>query len=90
MDRVFQQHSELEQLRDRNYVTVFVNFSKENKNEEFLSRYPKVAGYPHLFVLQNDGKLLHSQETSALEQGNGYNSRRMREFLLKWAPASRN
>ena len=86
MDNFFHEHADLEALLEKNYVVVYVNFSPENKNEAVLSRYPKVAGYPHLFVLDGTGKLLQSEDTSVLEEGKGYNAERMREFLLKWAP----
>ena len=86
MDNFFHEHADLADLREKNYVLVFVNFSPDNKNEAVLSRYPKVAGYPHLFVLDNEGKLLQSQDTSVLEEGRGYNEERMRAFLVKWAP----
>jgi hypothetical protein len=61
-----------------------VNFSPDNENKAFLSRYPKVAGYPHLFVLDKTGKLLHSQDTALLESGKSYSRERMKAFLLKW------
>ncbi len=86
MDTFFTQHPDLAELREKNYVLVFVNYSPENKNEAVLSKYPKVAGYPHLFVLDPKGKLLQSQDTSVLEEGRGYNEQRMREFLINWAP----
>ena len=41
-----------------------VNWSKENKNEALLSKWPKIDGYPHLFVLDADGRLVHSQDTA--------------------------
>jgi hypothetical protein len=46
----------------------------------------KVPGYPHFFVLESDGKLLHSQGTSELEEGQSYNLKRMTDFIEKWAP----
>jgi hypothetical protein len=42
--------------------------------------------YPHLFVLDQDGMLLHSQDTSVLEEGPSYNLDKMTGFLKKWAP----
>jgi hypothetical protein len=63
-----------------------VNWSEETPNEKFLSRFPKVAGYPHLFVLDANGQLLRSQNTAELEQGRGYNLSKMAKFLQKWAP----
>jgi thiol:disulfide interchange protein len=88
MHDFFVQHADLAALRDKNYVLVDVNFSPENENKDVLSRYPKIPGYPHLFVLDADGKLLHSQNTSELEQGRGYNPDKMKEFLVKWSPGN--
>jgi hypothetical protein len=65
-----------------------VTFDGEQKNEAFLSRYPEIPGYPHLFVLDSDGQLLHSQGTAELEEGRGYNDKVYLEFLDKWKPAS--
>ncbi|MCE1190514.1 MAG: thioredoxin family protein [Ignavibacteria bacterium] len=72
-----------------NYVFFYVNYSKENKNEKFLSQFPKVDGYPHLFVLDAKGKLLHSQNTGLLEKDKGYDGDKIIEFLKKWAPAKK-
>ena len=89
LDRFFASHADLDALRDARCVWLKVNYSKENDNRAFLSRWPKVAGFPHLFVLGADGKLLHSQDTSALEQGGSYDAAKMRAFLERWAaPAS--
>jgi thiol:disulfide interchange protein len=87
MNRFFAANPDLRQLRDANYVWLKVNFSKENRNEAFLRRWPAVAGYPHLFVLDSKGRLLHSQDTSALEAGKDYDYAAVRAFLVKWAPA---
>jgi thiol:disulfide interchange protein len=87
MDRFFTANPDLKHLRDAKYVWLKVNWSKENKNEAFLRRYPAVAGYPHLFVLDASGKLLHSQDTAALETLKNYDPVAMRAFLVKWAPA---
>ena len=86
LDRLFVDDPELRRLRDRGFVWLKVNFSKENRNEAFLRRWPKVAGYPHLFVVEADGHLLHSQNTDVLESGNGYDVGAMRAFLVKWSP----
>lgn len=86
LDTLFTTNRELLQFRDRNYVTLKVNYSKENKNEEFFSRYPKIPGYPHLFVLDSNGDLLHSQGTEELEGGSGYDPEKVYRFLKEWAP----
>jgi thioredoxin-related protein len=85
MDEFFEKHPELLELREKNFIMVKINFSEENKNEPLLSRYPPVAGYPHIFVLDRDGKLLHSQNTGDLEEGKSYNLDKFMAFLKEWA-----
>ena len=60
--------------------------SEENDNADFLSNYPKIPGYPHLFVLDRDGKFLHSQGTGELESGRGYDEELFSAFLDAWKP----
>jgi len=87
MERYFEVYQDLRALRDRYYVTVKVNYSPENRNEEILSKYPKIMGYPHLFVLDKTGALLHSQNTAELEDGQkSYDLNKFTAFLKKWAP----
>ena len=76
-------------LKMKNFVTLKINVSPENMNEKFLSAYPAIPGYPHLFVLDSDGKLLHSQNTSELELGKSYNPDKVEAFLKHWAPDQR-
>jgi thiol:disulfide interchange protein len=85
MDRYFEHNPGLLELRERNFVTVRVNFSRENENKKVLSRYPEIQGFPHIFVLDATGKLLHSQDTSQLESGKSYDLERFLAFLKKWA-----
>jgi len=86
LDTLFVTRTDIAEFRDRNFVTVKVNYSKENKNEKVLSRYPKIPGYPHLFVLEADGRLLHSQDTGELEGGKGHDPEKVLAFLKEWAP----
>ena len=85
MDKFIFQHPELTKLHDENYVWVKINMSEENENVPFLGAYPEISGYPHLFVLDRSGRLLESKDTSALEEGKGYNLARFTAFLQKWA-----
>ncbi len=86
LDQFFVDQKEIAGYLHQHYVTVKVNYSKENKNEAVLSRYPKVAGYPHLFVLDATGALLHSQDTGKLEKGKGHDPEKVLAFLKAWAP----
>ena len=90
MERYIEAHAELRALRDQNFVTVKVNYSPENKNEAVLTKYPKIPGYPHLYVLDATGALLHSQNTAELEDGKkSYNLEKFTAFLQKWAPPAK-
>jgi len=86
LDRFIAGNPDVRSLIDAKYIWVKVNFSKENRNEALLARWPKVAGYPHLFVLDANGRLLHSQDTGRLESGNGYDRRKFVAMLQRWAP----
>ena len=86
IDAFMQNTKEVKSLLDENYIVLKVNYSKENKNEKFLSQYPAIEGYPHFFVLEKDGTLLHSQNTGELEKDKDYSKEKFIEFLNKWKP----
>jgi thioredoxin-related protein len=86
LDQLFASTLTLKDLRDRNYVWVKINLSRENPNKQFLAQYPSVSDYPHFFVLSKDGHLVHSQDTKPLEEAKGYSPDRLKEFLNKWGP----
>jgi thiol:disulfide interchange protein len=86
MDRFFGANPELKTIRDTNFVWLKVNYSRENPNDALLARWPKVAGYPHLFVLDADGRVLQSQDTGLLEAGKDYGRAAFRSFLVEWSP----
>lgn len=77
---------EIKSLLEENFIIIKVNYSKENKNEKFLSQYPAIEGYPHFFVLDEEGKLLHSQNTGELEKDKDYDKEKFVAFLNKWKP----
>jgi thioredoxin-related protein len=85
LDRFVQSNADVKGLVEANYVWVKVNFSRENKNEALLSQWPKIGGYPHLFVLDGAGKLVHSQNTSALEAEKDYDKPKFVAFLKQHA-----
>lgn len=81
LDRFVAANADVKKLRDDNYVWVKVNWSPQNKKEALLSRWPKIKGYPHLFVLDGDGRLVHSQDTGDLESGKDYDKEKFVAFL---------
>jgi len=86
IDAFIESHKEINDFLHGNYIIMKVNYSPENKNEAFLSGYPKITGYPHFFILDKDGKLLHSQDTGKLEEGKDYNPKKFMTFLEVWTP----
>jgi thioredoxin-related protein len=87
-ERFLGEHPNLAALLERNYVLMKVNMSQENPNRVFLSRFPYIHGYPHIFIMDADGKLIRSQSTNVLEDGKSYNAERFKKFLEQFAPKS--
>jgi thiol:disulfide interchange protein len=85
LDDFFAAHPNLTSLRDKNFVTVKINFSEENPNKEVLSRYGPISAYPYIFVLDSGGKLVRSQETGVFEEGKSYDEKRLMTFLNYWS-----
>lgn len=85
LDKFFDDHQDLRTLRDRNFVLMKVNMSSINENYAFLSQYPKIPGYPWIFVLDADGNLVKSVDTNTLEDGaKGYSAKAIQGFLTTW------
>jgi hypothetical protein len=88
MSRFIETNEQVRAHVSRDYLLMKVTYDEKQPNTAFLSQYPKIKGYPHLFVLSSDGKLLHSQETADLEEGSAYNEQVYVSFLEKWKPGS--
>lgn len=86
LDKFIESHEGLATFVDEHYIVLKINYSPENKNEEFLSQYPEVPGYPHFFVLESDGSFLHSQGTAELEDGGkSYSEEALMDFFKAWS-----
>jgi len=86
LDSFLEQNSDLKNFMHSKFIVLKVNYSPENKNEKFLTQFPKIPGYPHIFVLEKDGKLLHSQDTGLLEKEKSYDADKIMNFFKEWAP----
>lgn len=88
-DRLSHSDEKLRDVLEKRYVVVHVNMSRENDNAAFLSRFPKVPGYPHFFVLSADGKMLANQGTDVFERthkmAEGYDPDMLTEFFKRTA-----
>ena len=88
LDKFIDANTDVKAALDKNFVWVKVNWSPDNKNVDLLAQWPKVKGYPHLFVLDAEGKLLHSQNTGDLEAADGldtYDKPKVMAFLQQQA-----
>lgn len=77
---------EIAKVVEDNFVYVHINTSKTNKNREALVRLgnPGRFGYPVFVILDTDGRVMHIQNSSYLEQGNSYDRKKVLEFFLNW------
>lgn len=88
--------SEISELIDKNFEYIHVNYNprersdeaKMKKAEKMLERLgnPGRFGFPVFVVLDGDGKVIHIQDSSFLEEGNGYNKSKVMRFFSNWTP----
>ena len=82
---------ELKEIVDANYLYYHLNYSPENKNEKVFAKYDNPGakfGYPVFIVLDQNGKMIHTQDSAVLEEGKGYSKEKVKEFFEKWTPKS--
>ena len=81
---------------DDNFVYFHVNYNpRASEGEEKLKRAqamlkrlnnPARFGFPVFVVLDEQGKVLHIQDSSFLEEGQGYNQEKVLRFFQNWTP----
>ena len=82
---------ELKNVVDDNYLYYHLNYSPENKNEKVFAKYDNPGakfGYPVFIVLDQNGKMIHTQDSAVLEEGKGYSIEKVKAFFTEWAPKS--
>ena len=93
--------AEIHKLVSDNFVYIHVDYSpKEFKNdparkersEKMMKRLgnPGRFGYPVFVVLDEKGKVIHTQDSSFLEEGQGYDKAKVVRFFKSWTPAAVN
>ncbi|WP_341838355.1 thioredoxin family protein [Chitinophaga pollutisoli] len=85
-------HPELAQAQENNYVVYHLNYSKENKNLDILKElgFPQRFGFPVLVILDAKGNRLHTQNTGILESADSYDEKKILDMLRQWAPSALN
>ncbi len=84
LDRFIKSDKQIEQALYQTFVVLKVNVSDENPNEKFLSAFPENLGYPHMYVANMDGKVIHSQDTGEFLSNLKYSKKQFMAFLKKW------
>ena len=92
--------SEISKFIDDNFVYIHVNYNpreradeaKAQQNARLLKRLnnPGRFGYPVFVVLDSNGKVIHMQDSSFLEQENSYNKEKVMRFFRNWTPKAVN
>lgn len=71
-----------------NFVYIHVNYPRKGAATELMARLgnPGRFGYPVMVVLNADGKVIHTQDSSFLEEGQGYDQKKVLRFFKCWTP----
>ena len=82
--------AEISKLISDNYIPVKLNYSPENKNDEsnlFLGN-PTRFGFPVFIIVDGKGKILHIQDSALLEDGAGYDQKKVFSFFRNWTSSA--
>lgn len=83
---------EIRNFVDENYIYIHVNYNPRKPSDETATKMlkrlgnPGRFGYPALVVLDSEGKVIHIQDSSYLEDGNGYDKDKVVRFFKNWTP----
>ena len=81
---------------DENFVYIHVNYNpRKSESDEKLQQAKRMLerlnnparfGFPVFVVLDQTGKVLHIQDSSFLEEGQGYDREKVLRFFKNWTP----
>ena len=81
---------------DENFEYIHVNYNPRKSGNEVQQQQGAVLmkrlnncgrfGFPVFVVLDKDGKVIHIQDSSFLEEGQGYNQEKVLRFFKNWTP----
>lgn len=83
---------------DDNFVYIHVNYNpRKSEGAEKIARAkamlarlnnPARFGFPVFVVLDDEGRVIHIQDSSFLEQGEGYQQEKVLRFFKNWTPGA--
>ena len=83
---------EITDFINQNFVFIHSNYNpREPKDETAAAMLKRLGnpgrfGYPVFVVLDENGKVIHTQDSSFLEEGNGYSRDKVVRFFTNWTP----
>lgn len=89
--------TDISSLINENFVYIHVNYnphktggtsSEKEQSEALMKRLNNAGrfGYPVFVVLNGDGNVIHIQDSSFLEEGQGYDKEKVLRFFKNWTP----
>jgi len=84
LDRFLTKHPDIKNQLHQTFVLLKINVSDENDNADFLKVFPPASGYPHMYVTENNGKLLLSKDTGQFLVNGKYSENRFKAFFKKF------
>lgn len=88
LDRFLQDHSSVSARLHETFVLLKVNVSAVNDNARFMATLPPARGYPHMYITDSSGVVLHSQNTGQFLENKEYSEKQFVEFLDYWQSQS--
>lgn len=88
--------SDIMKVVNNNFVYLHVNYNPRKGNDENAAalmkrlNHPQRFGFPVFVILNVDGKVVHIQDSSFLEEGKGYNKEKVLRFFKCWTPSAVN
>lgn len=89
--------STISEVIDENFVYIHVNYNPRKADQTSMEQgkalmnrlaNPARFGFPVFVILDNNGEILHTQDSSFLEEGQGYNKDKVLRFFRCWTPAA--
>ena len=82
--------AEIASVISENFEYIHVNWPRKDAPEALKNRLDNAGrfGFPVFVVMDGDGEIIHIQDSSYLEEGEGYNKQKVLRFLNNWTPGS--
>ena len=88
----------ISKVSDENFEYIHVNYNPRKsqgpeqveQGKALMKRLDNAGrfGFPVFVILDEEGKILHIQDSSFLEEGEGYNQEKVLRFFKNWTPSA--